>query len=139
MRDRTNIKRASGSLGSVSSVSEGKEAIDSSVAARTAWSQAAVQRDRQRVRTILCGLPTLSLNLKRARTYAERMFRHVVIDNLEFDAAGDALAIPLASARRGFGLSLIGHIVEQTGSYPYLCGQIEREVGGWWATLDSNQ
>ena len=80
---------------------------------------AAVQRERQRVRVILCGLPTLSLNLKRARTYAERMFRHVVIDNLELDAAGDALAIPLASARRGFGLSLIGHIVEQTGGYPY--------------------
>ena len=80
---------------------------------------AAVQRERQRVRVILCGLPTLSLNLKRARTYAERMFRHVVIDNLELDAAGDALAIPLASARRGFGLSLIGQIVEQTGGYPY--------------------
>jgi hypothetical protein len=80
---------------------------------------AAVQRERQRVRIILCGLPTLSLNLKRARTYAERMFRHVVVDNLELDAAGDALAIPLASARRGFGLSLIGHVVDHTGGYPY--------------------
>lgn len=80
---------------------------------------AAIQRERQRVRIILCGLPTLSLNLKRARTYAERMFRHVVVDNLELDAAGDALAIPLASARRGFGLSLIGHVVEHTGGYPY--------------------
>jgi len=80
---------------------------------------AAVQRDHQRVRIILCGLPTLSLNLKRARTYAERMFRHVVIDNLDLDEAGDALAIPLATAGRGFGLSLIEHIVEQTGGYPY--------------------
>jgi hypothetical protein len=71
------------------------------------------------VRVILCGLPTLSLNLKRARTYAERMFRHVVIDNLELDAAGDALAIPLASARRGFGLSLISEMCEQTAGYPY--------------------
>jgi hypothetical protein len=80
---------------------------------------AAVQRERQRVRIILCGLPTLSLNLKRARTYAERMFRHVVVDNLELDAAGDALAIPLATVQRGFGLSLIGYIVEQTAGYPY--------------------
>ena len=80
---------------------------------------AAVQRERQRVRVILCGLPTLSLNLKRARTYAERMFRHVVVDNLVLDAAGDALAIPLATVRRGFGLSLIGYIVEQTAGYPY--------------------
>ena len=80
---------------------------------------AAVQRERQQVRIILCGLPTLSLNLKRARTYAERMFRHVVVDNLELDAAGDALAIPLAGTGRGLGLSLIGQIVEQTAGYPY--------------------
>ena len=80
---------------------------------------AAVQRERQRVRVILCGLPTLSLNLKRARTYAERMFRHAVVDNLELDAAGDALAIPLATTGRGFGLSLIGHIVDETAGYPY--------------------
>lgn len=80
---------------------------------------AAVQRERQRIRVILCGLPTLSLNLKRARTYAERMFRHVVVDNLELDAAGDALAIPLASTGRGFGLSLIGYVVDQTAGYPY--------------------
>lgn len=80
---------------------------------------AAVQRQRQRVRIILCGLPTLSLNLKRARTYAERMFRHVVVDNLELDAAGDALAIPLAGTGRSFSLALIGQICEQTGGYPY--------------------
>jgi hypothetical protein len=47
------------------------------------------------------------------------MFRHAVVDNLELDAAGDALAIPLANAGRGFGLSLIGHIVDDTAGYPY--------------------
>ena len=80
---------------------------------------AAVQRERPRVRIVLCGLPTLSLNLKRARTYAERMFRHVAVGNLEPDAAGDALAIPLAGSGRSFGLSLIGEICEQTAGYPY--------------------
>ena len=96
---------------------------------------AAVQRRRPRVRVILCGLPTLSLNLKRARTYAERMFRHVVVDNLDFEAAGDALAIPLAGTGRSFSLSLIGHIVDQTAGYPYFlqfaaafaCGRIGLE------------
>ena len=43
----------------------------------------AVQRAEPRIRVILSGLPTLSLNLKRARTYAERMFRHLVVGNLE--------------------------------------------------------
>jgi hypothetical protein len=47
------------------------------------------------------------------------MFRHVVVDNLELDAAADALAIPLAMSGRSFGLSLIGQIVEQTAGYPY--------------------
>lgn len=48
------------------------------------------------------------------------MFRHVVVDNLELDDAGDALAIPLAGTCRSFGLSLIGQIVEQTAGYPFL-------------------
>jgi hypothetical protein len=80
----------------------------------------AVQRQRPRVRIILCGLPTVSLNLKRARTYAERMFRHVVVGNLELDAAEEALAIPLAGSGRSFGLSLLSEICEQTDGYPYL-------------------
>jgi hypothetical protein len=79
----------------------------------------AVQRRRPRVRIVLCGLPTLSLNLKRARTYAERMFRHTVVGNLELEAAEEALAIPLAGTGRSFGLSLISEICEQTAGYPY--------------------
>lgn len=80
---------------------------------------AAIQRETPRVRLILSGLPTLSLNLKRARTYAERMFRHVVVGNLERGDAWDALGIPLAGSGRSFALSLIGEIVETTGGYPY--------------------
>ena len=78
-----------------------------------------VQRDAPRVRIILCGLPTLTLNLKRARTYAERTFRHVVIANLERGDAWDALGIPLAGSGRTFALNLVGDIVEQTDGYPY--------------------
>lgn len=80
---------------------------------------AAVQRDTPRVRLILSGLPTLSLNLKRARTYAERMFRHVVVGNLQRGDAWDALVIPLAGSGRTFALSLVGEIVETTAGYPY--------------------
>jgi len=95
----------------------------------------AVQREHQRVRVVVCGLPTLSLNLKRARTYAERMFRHVVVGDLELDAAEEALAIPLAGSGRSFGLSLLSEICEQTAGYPYFlqyfgaftCGRIGLE------------
>ena len=78
-----------------------------------------VQRSDPRVRFVLCGLPTLSLNLKRARTYAERMFRHVVVGNLERGDARDALGMPLAAAGRSFSLAVIADVVEATGGYPY--------------------
>ena len=80
----------------------------------------AVQRSGEpRVRIVLTGLPTLSLNLKRARTYAERMFRHVVLANLERGDAWDALTIPLARTSRRFATAVVGEIVEATGGYPY--------------------
>ena len=80
----------------------------------------AVQRSGEpRVRVVLTGLPTLSINLKRARTYAERMFRHVVLANLERGDAWDALTIPLARTSRRFATSVVGEIVEATGGYPY--------------------
>jgi hypothetical protein len=78
-----------------------------------------VQREAPRVRIVLCGLPTLTLNLKRARTYAERMFRQIVIANLERGDAWDAIGIPLAGSGRSFDLGLIGDIVEQTEGYAY--------------------
>jgi hypothetical protein len=77
------------------------------------------QRTSSRVRLVLCGLPTLSLNLKRARTYAERMFHHVVIGHLERGDAWDALGIPLRGTDRTLELSLVGEIVERTVGYPY--------------------
>ena len=92
------------------------------------------QRTSSRVRLVLCGLPTLSLNLKRARTYAERMFRHVVIGHLERGDAWDALGIPLSGSGRTFDLPLVGEIVDRTGGYPYflqffggfLCSRVGR-------------
>ncbi len=77
------------------------------------------QRSSQSVRVVLCGLPTLTLNLKRAKTYAERMFRQVVVGHLERGDAWDAIGIPLAGSGRSFSLDLVGDIVEATDGYPY--------------------
>ncbi len=93
-----------------------------------------VQRDAPRVRIVLCGLPTLTLNLKRARTYAERMFRHALVANLERGDAWDALGVPLAGGGRSFALDLVGDIVAVTDGYPYflqffggfLCSRVPR-------------
>ena len=77
------------------------------------------QRSSQAVRIVLCGLPTLTLNLKRAKTYAERMFRQVVVGHLERGDAWDAIGIPLTGSGRTFALDLVGDIVEKTDGYPY--------------------
>ncbi len=95
----------------------------------------AVQRAEPRVRVILSGLPTLSLNLKRARTYAERMFRHPVVGNLERGDAWDALGIPLATSGRRFALSVVGDIVDQTGGYPYFLQFFAAYV---WRSVSAN-
>ncbi len=70
----------------------------------------------------------------RDRTYAERMFRHLVIGHLERGDAWDALGIPLSGSDRSFELSLVGEIVERTAGYPYflqffggfLCSRVGR-------------
>ena len=60
------------------------------------------------------------LNLKRARTYAERMFRHVVVGNLEPDDARDALTVPLEGSGRSFALGALSIISSRpAGAYPY--------------------
>jgi hypothetical protein len=77
------------------------------------------QRSSQAIRIVLCGLPTLTLNLKRAKTYAERMFRQVVVGHLERGDAWDAIRVPLAGSGRSFALDLVGDIVEATDGYAY--------------------
>jgi hypothetical protein len=104
------------------------------------------QRSSQAVRIVLCGLPTLTLNLKRAKTYAERMFRQVVVGHLERGDAWDAIRIPLTGSGRSFALDLVGDIVERTDGYPYflqffgafLCSRIgHADVGrSDYATLE---
>lgn len=99
----------------------------------------AVQREVPRVRIVLCGLPTLSLNLKRARTYAERMFRHAVVENLKRGDAWDALRIPLSGSGRSFSLGLVGEIVEATGGYPYFVQFFGAYICRSTATADITQ
>jgi hypothetical protein len=56
-------------------------------------SLAAIQRESSPVRIVLSGLPTLSLNLKRVRTYAGRMFRWTGVSKTREYAALPLLAL----------------------------------------------
>jgi hypothetical protein len=68
---------------------------------------------------VLCGLPTLTGNLLRARSYTERMFRGEEIGSLGPDDARDALVRPLAEPPVQLEPGLAELVVEEVEGYPY--------------------
>lgn len=68
---------------------------------------------------VLCGLPTLTGNLLRARSYTERMFRGEEIGSLGPDDAKDALVRPLADSPVALDAGLAERVVEEVEGYPY--------------------
>lgn len=78
----------------------------------------------------LTGLPTLFPKLVEARTYAERMFRVVVLHKLEDDASRDAIVKPIEDARCSvhFADESVELIINESGGYPYFIQFICREV-----------
>jgi hypothetical protein len=86
----------------------------------------ALQRREIPLGLVLCGLPTLTGNLLKARSYTERMFRGEEIGSLDQDDARDAFAQPLAEDGgdgSGGGLAaddaLIDQVVDEVEGYPY--------------------
>jgi hypothetical protein len=65
-----------------------------------------LQKQQVPISLVLCGLPTLAVNLLSARTYTERMFRGFKVDSLNFEDAAKAFTEPLdlllASAQRSY-------------------------------------
>ena len=82
----------------------------------------------------LTGLPTLFPKLVGSRTYAERMFRVLALDNLNSDDSREAIAKPLDKEskpiKKFFG-SLNGIIYELTRGYPYFIQFWCRELYDW--------
>lgn len=77
---------------------------------------------------VLAGLPQLSLNVKKARSYSERMFRTVMLDNLPTNDAALAISKPLKDSQHIFTKELIDAIVCDTGRYPYFIQFYRREI-----------
>lgn len=67
----------------------------------------------------LCGLPTLTVNLLRARTYSERMFRGISVGSLSEDAARDALTRPLEGTSVSATSELVDRVIADVDGYPY--------------------
>lgn len=82
---------------------------------------------------VLTGLPTLFPKLVAARTYAERMFRIIMLDRLGKQDCRDAISKPVADSPYRFTKKSVELIAETSGGYPYFVQFICREVYDVWA------
>lgn len=100
-----------------------------------------IQRKEIPFMLALTGLPTLFPKLVEARTFAERMFRVIVLDKLAEEASREAILKPIEDAKcpvRFFPES-VRMIVAQSGGYPYFIQFICREVYDSFLQLQRQQ
>lgn len=82
-------------------------------------SVSSLQKAELPVGLVLCGLPTLTGNLLRARSYTERMFRGEEIDSLDAEDAKQAFVRPLEGTPASIEPGLAERVVEEVEGYPY--------------------
>ncbi len=87
-----------------------------------------IQRKGRPYSAVLCGLPTLPINLKAARSYSERMFKTMQISNLDENDAIKAITKPLEKTDWSFSDDLISAIVQDTDRYPYFIQFYSKEI-----------
>ena len=80
-----------------------------------------LQRKEIPLGLVVCGLPTLTGNLLRARSYTERMFRGEEIGSLGDEEAREALLKPLDETEVDISASpdLVQEVVAEVEGYPY--------------------
>ena len=79
----------------------------------------ALQRQELPLGLVLCGLPTLTGNLQKARSYSERLFRGEEIDSLAPEQALEAFTRPLEQTARRASPALAKAVVAEVEGYPY--------------------
>lgn len=82
-------------------------------------SVSSLQKAELPIGMVLCGLPTLTGNLLRARSYTERMFRGEEIGSLGPADAKEALIRPMAESPVLIDPGLAERIVAEVEGYPY--------------------
>lgn len=78
-----------------------------------------LQRQDLPVALVLCGLPTLTINLLEARTYSERMFRGDEVGSLPTAEARQAFLVPLEGTGRVAAEDLVDRVLTTVDGYPY--------------------
>lgn len=98
----------------------------------------ALQREEVPVGLVVCGLPTLTGNLLKARSYTERMFRGEHIGALAPSEAEAALTEPLRDTAARAGRTLVETIVGEVEGYPYFIQLWGAEIWDAAAQADTN-
>jgi hypothetical protein len=87
---------------------------------------------------VVCGLPTLTDNLARAKSYSERMFQAELLDALRPPEDVLAFTRPFQSADRGVDTGVIESVRRDTGGYPFhiqFFGALLWEACSPWAAI----
>jgi len=79
----------------------------------------ALQRRELPLGLVLCGLPTLTASLQKARSYSERLFRGEEIGSLAAAQALEAFTRPLEQTARGASPVLAKTVIREVEGYPY--------------------
>lgn len=99
----------------------------------------ALQRRELPLGLVLCGLPTLTGNLQKARSYSERLFRGEEIDSLAPDQALEAFTRPLEQTVRSAVPALAESVVEEVEGYPYFLQLWGSELWDAAETVDADR
>jgi hypothetical protein len=94
-----------------------------------------IQRKEIPYMLVLTGLPTLFPKLVEARTYAERMFHVIFLQQLSKEASREAVVRPIKSAKCPvkFREESVNHVYSITRGYPYFIQYVCREVYDVWS------
>ncbi|MGH9189390.1 MAG: ATP-binding protein [Acidimicrobiales bacterium] len=79
----------------------------------------ALQRRELPLALVVCGLPTLTGNLLKARSYTERMFRGEEVGRLAAEEAEAAFTQPLLTTDVRAEADLVAEVVREVEGYPY--------------------
>jgi DNA-binding transcriptional ArsR family regulator len=79
----------------------------------------ALQRQELPLALVVCGLPTLTTNLQKARSYSERLFRGEEVDSLSREEALAAFARPLEQTERTAEDAVVEAVADEVEGYPY--------------------
>jgi hypothetical protein len=91
-----------------------------------------IQRKGMSYMLILTGLPTLFPKLVETRTYSERMFHVIFLNQLNEIASRDAILKPISGCPVSFGPESVKVIIELSGGYPYFIQFICKEAYDRW-------